>query len=167
MGVVVQFDYNTDPVTSWLATYPEFTSPGGAVPTTAAQANVYFNQATFLHANDGSGPVCIAAQQLVLLNAVTAHLAKLFQPAAGQAAASDTVGRISDATEGSVHVVLENDYPPGTAQYWQQTKYGSFYWEATKTFRRARYYPNDRQPTNSWGPGWSGYGVAGGDEFIG
>ena len=144
MGVIVTFDYDT-----WLATWPEFTSPGGTTPVNSTQAAAYFAQATMLHANDGSGPVSDAAQQLALLNMVTAHIAAISAPPAGQAAASPLVGRISDASQGSVSVSTQSDYPPGTAQYWQQTKYGAMYWEATKTFRRFRYHPNNRSPVGS------------------
>lgn len=154
MGVVVTFSYDT-----WTATFPEFLSAGGTIPVTPTQAAQYFTQATMLHANDGSGPVNNSDQQLALLNMVTAHIAAIFAPPQGQAAASPIVGRIKDATQGSVSVSAENDYPPGSAQYWQQTKYGSMYWEATKQFRRMRYYPNPRSPvTNPWQfPGWGGF----------
>lgn len=160
MGVV-QFSY-----AAWLAVYPEFTHPGGPIPVSQPQAENFFAQATMLHANDGSGPVCGPAQQLALLNAVTAHLAAIFAPAQGQPAASDLVGRISNASEGTVSVAIQNDYPSGTAQYWQQTKYGSFYWEATKTFRRASYLPNPRSGVQPYYPGY-GFGNGEGSGWVG
>jgi hypothetical protein len=157
----VEFDYE-----KWAQVYPVFAYPGGAIPVSDAQAGVYFVQATMLHANDGSGPVCNPLQQSVLLNAVVAHLAAINSPPAGQVEASAIVGRISSASEGSVSVVTENTYPPGTAQYWQQTKYGSFYWEATKSFRRAQYKPNPRSGANPYLPGW-GYGSGDGSGWTG
>jgi hypothetical protein len=154
VGVIVTFDYN-----AWVALYPEFASPGGSIPVTSQQAALYFSQAELIHANDGSGPVCDATQQLGLLNMVTAHIAALFSTPSGAAEASQLVGRISDATTGSVHVATENDYPPGTPQWWQQTKYGSMYWLATSQFRTFRYKPNPRSPVqNSFlFPGWNGF----------
>lgn len=154
MGITVPFVY-----ADWLAIYPEFTSPGGAIPVTQPQAENYFAQASLLHANDGSGPVCVAAQQTGLIYAVTAHLAALFAAPQGQSGPSTLVGRINSASEGSVSVGVQNDYPPGTAQYWQQTRYGAFYWEATKTFRTARYYPNNRSPVQPGIGGWGGVGA--------
>jgi hypothetical protein len=168
MGVIATFDYDTDPVRSWLAQYPEFTAPTGAIPVTEAQANVYFFQATQVHANDGSGPVCDVIQQQNLLNMATAHIAAIFAPPNGQAAASTLVGRISDASEGSVSVSAQNDYPPGSSQWWQQTKYGSMYYLATKQFRRMRYYPNPRSPVQrGWGNGGYGGWGSGGSGWIG
>ena len=35
----------------------------------------------------------------------------------------------------------ENLYPPGSAQWWQQTKYGAAFWAATSQYRGMRYVP--------------------------
>ena len=70
---------------AWLAAWPDFTPysigppvvPSGPVPVTSGQASSYFAMATAIHANDGSGPVNNAGLQLTMLNALTAHFAKL------------------------------------------------------------------------------------------
>ncbi len=128
MGVQVSFNYP-----QWTARYPEFAY------LSALLAQEYFNEATMYHANDGSGPVSTAQQQTILLNMLTAHIAKMNAPLATGAPAPDTVGRVSNASEGSVSVALDNPYPPGDPQWFQQTKYGSAYWAATRPFRTMRY----------------------------
>jgi Protein of unknown function (DUF4054) len=79
-----------------------------------------------------------------LLGLLTAHVAALFAPLNGQPSPS-YVGRISNASEGSVSVGI--DFPgctPNNAWYCQ-TKYGAMYWAATARYRTMRYHPG-RQP---------------------
>lgn len=150
MGAVVQFDWGL-----WSRRYSEFQGVGQDL---AAQ---YFAEATLYHTNAASGPIKDPTQQLMLLNMVTAHIAWLNAPrdpndtpASAGTPASPIVGRITNASEGSVSVATENDYPPGTAQWWQQSKYGAAYWAATTTFRRMNYRPG---PRRAFGPApWSG-----------
>lgn len=122
-------------------------------------ASIWASEATLYHSNDGSGPVDDVGQQLVLLNMVTAHILALnfgtynrhtqtYEPA------SPVVGRVADAGEGSVHVAVQNEYPEGSAQWWQQTKYGSAYWTATSTYRRFRYIADPQPPVDPWWSGW-------------
>jgi hypothetical protein len=145
MGVIVAFDY-----AAWVAMYPEFAA------VTEPQANNFFAMACQQHSNNGSGPVCDATTQLYLLNLVTAFMAARYSPAVG-GDPNGLVGRISSASEGSVSVSAENSYPPGSAQYWQQNRYGSDYWNATKAYRTMRYRANPRPvvngiyPTGPWG----------------
>lgn len=127
MGIVT-----FDPA-AWKARYPEFAQ----VPDLTATA--YFNEATIYCRNDCSpvDPTTLA----VFLNMLTAHIAALNYAFNGSPS-SPIVGRISDATEGSVHVATQNDYAPGTVQWYQQTKYGSAYWAASAAFRTMRYVAN-------------------------
>lgn len=131
MGVVVQFNFN-----QWVTRYPEFSSLN---PDLAQQ---YFNEAGLYMANDGSGPVNNLTTATLLMNMLTAHIAWLNRPtdpANPANASSPIVGRISSATEGSVTVQTENQYPEGTPQWFQQTKYGSAWWSATTKYRRFLY----------------------------
>jgi uncharacterized protein DUF4054 len=146
MGVIVQFNY-----AQWIARYPGFARV--AQPT----AQEYFGEATLYLRNDGTGPVRDAGTQSRLLNMLTAHIAALNAPSADGEAAPPLVGRISNATEGSVSVQTQNDYPPGTVQWFQQTKYGSAYWAATVAYRSAHYLPN-KKPVVGAGPWWGGAG---------
>ncbi len=152
MGVIVAFNYSTpgDPLNpAWVLRYPEF----AAVAQDTATG--YWNEATLYHANDGSGPVKTEAAQRTLLNMVTAHIAARYSQSQGSPVpgapqdASSIVGRISSASEGSVSVQTENQYPPGSAQWWQTTKYGSDYWNATKPYRTMRYRASPGRFTGS------------------
>lgn len=139
MGVIVSFDF-----AAFSAAYPEFAYIG------APTATNYFNMATVLHANDGSGPVPNATIQTTLLNALVAHLASIYSGVQGEEP-SPLVGRIANATQGSVSVGMQNDYAPGTVQWYQQTKYGSMYWAMTSAYRRALYVPGPFRNMNPWG----------------
>jgi Protein of unknown function (DUF4054) len=146
MGVIVQFNY-----AQWIARYPEFKQ----VEQSTAQE--YFGEATLYLRNDGTGPVRDAPTQLRLLNMLTAHIAALNAPSADGEPASPLVGRVSNASEGSVSVQTENDYPPGTVQWYQQTKYGSAFWAATVAYRSVHYLPN-KKPVVGAGPWFGGVG---------
>lgn len=128
MGAIATFDY-----AAWLVLYPEFSN------VTEPQADMSFDLATLFLRNDGTGEVCKESAQLALLNMLTAHIAFIGYGDNKSGGASGLVGRISGATEGSVSVQTENQYPPGSAQWFQQTKYGAMYWQATAAFRTMRY----------------------------
>ena len=136
MGVSVQFNYP-----AWIARYPEFALV--SEPT----ANAYFNEAQIYHDNSGSayGPTD-ATVQLVLLNMLTAHIAQRYAIIAG-VEPSPLVGRISNATEGSVSVGVEGfgSALPGSQVWFAQTKYGLDYWFATTPFRTMRYVTGPRR----------------------
>lgn len=132
----VAFDY-----TGWLVRYPEFTS----VEEPLAQA--YFDEATLYCDNTEVSivpydPLALppVITRATLLNMLTAHIAALYSGVGG-AGSSGLVGRISSATEGSVNVSAENNYPAGTPQWYQQTKYGSSFWAATAQWRTMLYRP--------------------------
>lgn len=145
MGVIVTFDYG-----AWSARYMDL-----APYINSNTATECFEEATLYQANDGSGPVNDPTRALQLLNMLTAHIAAIDYPVTGNPsspnASSTLVGRISDATEGSVTVSAQNDYPPGTVQWFQQTKYGSAWYAATAQYRRMKYRPGNR-----WGYGLGG-----------
>lgn len=140
MGSQVTFDYAT-----WVSRYPEF----GAV--SEPLATFYFTEATLYWRNDGTGPVSDDAAQSMLLNMLTAHIA------AGNAAingvpASPIVGRITNASEGSVSVTAEYASEiPGSMAWFVTTKYGTAFWAATAAFRTMRYrVPWSRFPSTPW-----------------
>lgn len=144
----------------WIVAYPAFTV-GGAQPVSQALAQTYFNTAGFLCANDGSGPVCDDAELTNLLYILTAHIAAISAPlASGGAANGGLVGRITSASEGSVSVGVENSYAEGSAQWYQQSQYGSLYWLLTARYRQFQYSPGPVMgvPANQYGGLWAGYG---------
>lgn len=155
MGVVVAFNYAT-----WVARYPEFANIN------EPQAQGYFSEACIFHRNDGGGPVASTDVQSALLNMLTAHLCWLgamrdefgVPSSTGTQQAPSIVGRISDASEGSVSV--STDYAtttPGSMAWYTQTKYGAAYWQATAAYRTMRYIPGPQRNFNPW-PGGGPYG---------
>lgn len=156
MGVIVTFDYPT-----WVQLFPNFAY------ITQPQAQLYFGIATQLHRNDGGGPVTDNQTQSNLLNLLTAHIAQLFAPAPNGTTGRDAsiVGRITNASEGSVSVATEMPMPTNPSSAWfLQTQYGALYWTASAPFRTMRYIPGRPKPNNPWpiygtmwGSGWGGF----------
>lgn len=103
----------------------------------------------------------------ILLGLLTAHVAGLNANLNGQAA-STLVGRISNATEGSVSVSVDYPQTNPDAAWFNQTRWGAAFWQATTRFRQARYYPGP-QPfrQNLYGLRGRGYSGVTGDEFGG
>jgi Protein of unknown function (DUF4054) len=147
MNGVVVFDYS-----AWAARYPELAS---SVSQSLAQQ--YFNEAQLYCDNTPCSVIRDLCIRALLLNMVTAHIAALNAPLDGQPS-SPLVGRINSATEGSVSVGTQLDMPPGSAQWYAQTKYGLAFWQATAQFRAMRYVPGPVPPVNPWGLGYRGYG---------
>lgn len=128
MGTVVTFNYPL-----WVSRYPEF----GYIP--QAQAQLYFNEASIYHRNDGFGPVEDATSQLTFLNMLTAHIAFLNAQAQNGQPASTIVGRIASAGEGSVNVSADMGTTSEQEAWFNQTKYGAAYWAATRPYRTMRW----------------------------
>lgn len=135
MGAIATFNFQT-----WSQRYPEFTGVGSDL------AQLYFAEACLYHANDGSGPVPDQATQTILLYMATAHIAQLYKLRDGNKPVSELVGRITDASEGSVSVSADFGEGVKAAQaWWIQTKYGASYWQASTPFRVFRYIPHPRR----------------------
>jgi hypothetical protein len=107
-------------------------------------AGMYFTEATMLLDNTANSPIQDVPLRASLLNLLTAHIAALNAPLNGQAS-SPLVGRISEATEGSVTVKAEMLAAPGSAQWFNSTKYGAQYFQMTLPFRSARYAVGPRR----------------------
>ena len=123
-----------DPV-AFKARYPEF----AAVADPLLQA--CFDEAG-LYLSNSDKPVANETRRLVLFNMLTAHIAFI-----GGALSADSmprpVGRLSQASEGSVSAAFEN-LAPGSAAWFQQSQYGAAFWQATTSLRGFRYVA---QPT--------------------
>lgn len=133
----------------FLARYPEFASV--SVPTLQS----YFCEAGLYLNNTTCSIVRNVSSRLVLLNMLTAHIAFL-----GGALTADgqprPVGRVSQATEGTVNATFEYTAQPtpGSGPWFNQSQYGAAFWQATTQYRSARYSP---QPTRVGG--FTGRGV--------
>lgn len=139
----------------WALMFPELAASVGS-----DQAQGYFQIAQQYVDNTQSTIIPNLAPAFLLttfLNLMTSHVAALFAPSVNPAngqinPSSPLVGRISSATEGSVTVQTDNQYPPGTVQWYQQTKYGAAYWAGSAQFRTMMYVPGPRGiGNNPWG----------------
>lgn len=151
MGAVANFSY-----AAFQAQYPTLAS----VPAPIVQS--YWTQAGAFHDNSISGPVRDASLQAVLMNMMTAHIMVVFGAISINTDGSinqGVVGRVSSASEGSVSISTENQYPPGSAQWLQQTAFGSAYYYATEQFRVMQYRAPPRRRFNPpINRGWPGSG---------
>ena len=122
--------------TAFKARYPEF----AAVPD--ATLTACFMEAGLYLSNADNSPVQNLTRRATLFNMLTAHVAYL-----GGLLSADgmprPVGRVSQASEGSVSAAFEGP-PPGSAQWFQQSQYGAAFWQATSGLRGFRYLA---QPT--------------------
>ena len=122
--------------TAFKARYPEF----AAVPD--ATLTACFMEAGLYLSNADNSPVQNLTRRATLFNMLTAHVAYL-----GGLLSADgmprPVGRVSQASEGSVSASFEGP-PPGSAQWFQQSQYGASFWQATSSLRGFRYLA---QPT--------------------
>jgi recombinational DNA repair protein RecR len=100
----------------------------------------YFNESTLVLDNTDASMVQQIEQRTPLLWLLTAHLAALYSGVNGQAPAQ-LVGRINNASEGSVSVATDYGTQPATAAYYLQTKYGAQYWQMTASIRAMQYVP--------------------------
>ena len=152
----------------WIAQFGEFS----AVNPMAAQA--WFNRATNFCSNDTCNPAFVndptGATLTGLLYLLTSHIAWLNaprdangNPAATGAPASPIVGRIDQASEGSVSVhadMGEANAAFPTQSWYLQTRYGAEYISATARIRTAFYVaqptivPNPPYTGRGWGRGF-------------
>ena len=125
---VVTFSYS-----DWSLRYPEL---AGSV--SAPLAQLYFNESQLYCDNTPCSVICNLVERELLLNMLTAHIAATNAQINGQPA-SPLVGRISNATEGSVSVATQLNINSNSSQWFTQTKYGIAYWQATAKYRTMRY----------------------------
>ena len=120
--------------TAFKTRYPEFAAVGNPV------LAEYFTEATIYLNNGDDSKVTDLAVRGILLNMLVAHITKLNSGANGETS-SDLVGRISQASEGSVSVSADMGPPSGSAAWFLQTKYGAAFWQASLPFRTFSYVP--------------------------
>lgn len=151
MGVIVTFDF-----ANWLALFPQFgvTTPTFTALTEQQVTQVILPLAEQYVRNDGGGPVCNPATQIQLLNLMVAHIAQLLFGSSTQPL-SPLVGRISNASEGSVSV--GTDFPTTPSNAWfVQTQYGAMFWQLSLPFRLGRYIPKITPQVQVVGGPWWG-----------
>ena len=129
MGVV------TLDIPNFRAMYPEFSNITDVqLPFLFSQATDYLNNTEFSLIDD-----VVKRERLLYL--MMAHLAYLrFGNNKGNGG-SGLVGRISSASEGSVSVSTDLGQVEFRYSWYAQSPYGLDFWEATKVYRMANYYP--------------------------
>lgn len=134
MGVVA-FD-----IAAFRARYPEFST---VVDVTL---NAYFSEAGLYLSNTDSSPVTDTSIRATLLNMLTAHIAALNSGVNGEAPSS-LVGRLSQASEGTVSATADMGPVTGSQAWFIQTKYGAAFWQASAPYRAFRYITGSSRPS--------------------
>jgi hypothetical protein len=139
MGISVPFVFDV-----WASAYPMFSN----IDQNTIQA-VVLPLAQSYHRNDGGGPINDPVIQTQALWLAVAHVAQLMFGSTTQEA-SPLVGRVSNATEGSISVTAEyNDKNPAGA-WWEQTTYGAAYWQLIKSYAMGFYHPKVTPLGRAW-----------------
>ena len=121
----------------FLAMFPQFST----VLVAALTGN--FNLACLLLDNTAASVVQDAPTRQYFLYLLTAHITQLLNGVNGTPP-SGIVGRISSAAQGSVNVQAEWAADMGNAEaYFVQTIFGATFWQATVSYRTARYVSPD------------------------
>lgn len=154
------FSYN-----AWVTRFPEFSA------VSAGLAQMFFNEAAIVWRNNGTSPCTNqSGAQPIIMNLLTAHIAALYAQSQNMAApgepqdANTPVGRISNASEGSVSVATDlgvNPSPNATQAWLNQTKYGFQAWSMMSTYRTMRYVPGMLQPGGLGWPSMQPFGPGG------
>ncbi|WP_171791645.1 DUF4054 domain-containing protein [Gluconacetobacter entanii] len=130
------FDYAT-----WAQRFPLL-----AAQVNATQAAAYYAQA-MLVLSPRARTAQDMARRAVLLNLLVAHIAQLeVQVAQG----NSLVGRVSDATQGSITVRTQMEGQAPSAAWFNQTPYGAQFWAMSRRLRLARYVPGRPQRAAVW-----------------
>lgn len=124
-------------IASFRAMYPEFSNVSDAIlPFLFDQSTDYLNNTDYSLVDD-------VVKRERLLYMLMAHLAYVRYGDNRKRGGSGMVGRIASATQGSVSV--SSDLGPIEFRYawYTQSPYGMDFWQATKVYRMANYYPGD------------------------
>ena len=131
----------------WATRYPEVAAPpDGTGTTTAAQAADDFVLAGLYLNNTPCSVVQNISVRTILLYMLTAHIAALAARQAAEPDGNAIVGRISDATQGSVSVSADVGVTTANQAWFYQTQYGMSFWQATAAYRAGGRYKPGRVP---------------------
>lgn len=126
-------------VAKFRTMFPEFSNiDDSLLPFLFDQATDYLNNSEYSLVDD-------AVKRERLLYLLMAHIAYMRYGDNRKRGGSGMVGRIASATEGSVSV--STDLGPIDFRYawYTQSPYGMDFWQATKVYRMAQYYPGDAE----------------------
>lgn len=115
--------------------YPQFSDVNDT------QISFLFDQSTDYLDNTNYSLVIDPLKRERLLYLIMAHLAFMrFGDAAGNGG-SGMVGRLSSASEGSASASFDLGAMSANSTWFTQSPYGMDFWQATKVYRMAQYYP--------------------------
>lgn len=141
----VPFDYSL-----WQSCFPALASTSPYQAEFAwGLAGIYLNNSACSVVTDNTR----GGQRNTLLNLLTAHIVTLMN----NASAGTPVGRVSNASEGSVSVAFDMPSNPNGA-WFQQTQYGAMFWSATAQYRTMRYQPAPQRYLGVTRAGFGGRG---------
>lgn len=127
----------------FLAMFPEFTASYNVNP--ARYEAIFTYRAPRILSNSPTSPVQDVQQRLGLLNMLVAHIAYL-NGALSADGQTRPVGRVSDASEGSVSASFDyGDMKDATGAWFKQSQYGAEFWQATSSLRGFNYSPRPTQ----------------------
>lgn len=122
-------------ITKFRAMFPEFSNVTDTLlPFLFDQATDYLNNSDFSLVDN-----VIKRERLLYL--LMAHLAYVRYGDANGNGGTGMVGRISSASEGSVSVSSDAGQVEFRYMWYTQSQYGMEFWQATKVYRMANYYP--------------------------
>lgn len=122
-------------ITKFRDMFPEFSN------VTASALQFLFDQATDYLNNTECSLVIDATKRERFLYLLMAHLAYVRYGDANGNGGSGLVGRLASASEGSVSVSSDAGQVEFRYMWYTQSPYGMDYWQATKVYRMANYYP--------------------------
>lgn len=124
-------------IASFRAMYPEFSNvPDEILPFLFNQSTDYLNNTDYSLVDD-------VVKRERLLYMLMAHLAYVRYGDNRKRGGSGMVGRIASATEGSVSASFDLGPIEFRYAWYTQSPYGMGFWQATKVYRMANYYPGD------------------------
>lgn len=130
---IVTFD-----IDKFRAMYPEFSNVADAT------LPYIFDEATDYLSNQPYSVVDDYDKRERLLYMLMAHICELRYGNNRGQGGTGFVGRVTSASEGSVSVSSDLGMLGASATWYAQTEYGLSYWQATKVYRMAKYYPGPR-----------------------
>lgn len=122
-------------IAKFRAMFPEFSN------VTDIALQFLFDQSTDYLNNTEYSLVIDATKRERLLYLLMAHLAYVRYGDSKGNGGSGLVGRLSSASEGSVSVSSDAGQIEFRYMWYTQSPYGMDFWQATKVYRMANYYP--------------------------
>jgi hypothetical protein len=120
----------------------------------AVVLNNNFNLATLQLDNSCNSVVQDVGIRTSLFNLLVAHITALLNGINGEPP-NGTVGRVGNATQGSVSATFDYVSESESASYYAQTPWGAQFWASTVSYRNGRYIPGPA--SERFGDSWNAW----------